>query len=138
MQIDSFEQTVQISRHEWSTEKVAEVSFNVTDTTNLYNVFVVLRHTDAYAYKNIWLTLATMQPGESSYKKERFEFILQEPDGTWLGTGLNDIWEVRSPLFTNIRFTKQGTYNIRIQHAMRDQPLLHIMNAGLRLEKVKQ
>jgi gliding motility-associated lipoprotein GldH len=138
MQIDSFEQTVQISRHEWSSGKISEVSFNITDTISPYNVFVVLRHTDAYAYKNIWLYVATKQPGDSSFQKERFEFTLQQPDGSWLGSGLNDIWEVRSPLFTNIRFTKQGTYNIRLQQAMRDEPLLHIMNAGIRIEKVKR
>jgi gliding motility-associated lipoprotein GldH len=138
MQLNDFEQTVQIKEHAWSAANSADVSFNITDTISPYNVFVVLRHTDAYAYKNIWLTIATKRPGDSTYQKDRFEFTLQQPDGTWLGTGLNDIWEVRAPLFTDVRFTQQGTYQIRLQQAMRDEPLLHIMNAGIRIEKVKR
>ncbi len=137
MQLDSFEQTSAIKKHEWSAADIAEIQFYITDTVSPYNVFVVLRHTDAYAYKNIWLHIATRQPGVSIYQRERFEFTLQQPDGTWLGTGLNDIWEVRLPLFNNVRFTKTGTYTIQLQQAMRDEPLLHIMNAGIRIEKVK-
>jgi gliding motility-associated lipoprotein GldH len=138
MQLDRFEQTAEIKKHEWNAAAPAEVSFNITDTISPYNVFVVLRHTDAYAYKNIWLNISTLRPGDSTYQKDRFEFTLQQPDGTWLGTGLNDVWEVRTPLFSNVRFTRQGTYYIRLQQAMRDEPLLHIMNAGIRIEKVKR
>jgi gliding motility-associated lipoprotein GldH len=138
MQLDSFEQNVEITKHEWSAASPAEVSFNITDTISTYNVFVVLRHTDAYAYKNIWLNIATQQPGDKQFKSDRFELILQQPDGTWIGTGLNDIWEIRYPLFTNVRFVKQGTYRIRLQQAMRDEPLLHILNAGMRIEKVNR
>lgn len=138
LQLNSFEQNVEIAKHEWSAASPAEVSFNITDTISAYNVYVVLRHTDAYAYKNIWLNIATQQPGDKQFNSDRFELTLQQPDGTWIGTGLNDIWEIRYPLFTNVRFVKKGTYRIRLQQAMRDEPLLHILNAGIRIEKVNR
>jgi gliding motility-associated lipoprotein GldH len=138
MNLNSFEQNVEIAKHEWSAASPAEVSFTITDTLSTYHVFVVLRHTDAYAYKNIWLNISTQQPGDKEFKSGRFELTLQQPDGTWIGTGLNDIWEIRHPLFTNMRFIKQGTYRIRLQQAMRDEPLLHILNAGIRIEKANR
>jgi gliding motility-associated lipoprotein GldH len=138
MELNSFEQNAEIKGHQWSAVQPVEVSFAITDTVSAYNVFVVLRHTDAYAYKNIWLNIATKQPGDSSYQRERFELTLQQPDGRWTGTGLNDVWEIRHPLFNHIRFRKQGTYHIQLQQAMRDEPLLHIMNAGMRIEKVME
>lgn len=136
-QFDTFEQNIQIKEHAWTYSLQPEVQFNITDTTSFYNVFITLRHTDAYAYKNLWLYVLTQQPGDSSFRKDRFELTLQQPDGKWIGTGFNDIWEIRHPLFTNIRFTKSGSYKIRLQQNMRDNPLLHIMNAGIRIEKVK-
>jgi len=135
--MDTFEKNVQIPKHEWSYTNQPEISFTITDTISPYNVFVTLRHTDAYAYKNIWLYISTRQPGDSSFQKERFELILQNQTGEWIGTGMSDIWEVRYPLFSNIRFTKQGNYTIRLQQTMRDNPLQHIMNAGIRIEKAK-
>lgn len=135
--MDAFEKNAEIPKHEWSYSYQPEVKFNITDTVSAYNVFVTLRHTDAYAYKNIWIYLSTRQPGDSTFHKERFELILQDQEGRWIGTGMSDIYEVRYPLFNNIRFIKQGDYSIRLQQTMRDNPLLHVMNAGIRIEKVK-
>jgi gliding motility-associated lipoprotein GldH len=136
--MDTFEKNAEIPKHEWSYSLQPEINFTITDTISPYNVFVTLRHTDAYAYKNIWLYISTRQPGDSSFQKERFELTLQQQDGEWIGTGMSDIWEVRYPLFNNLRFTKSGNYTIRLQQTMRDNPLLHVMNAGIRIEKAKQ
>lgn len=135
--MDAFEKNAEIPKHEWSYSYQPEVKFTITDTVSAYNVFVTLRHTDAYAYKNIWIYLSTRQPADTTYNKERFELTLQDQEGRWIGTGMSDIYEVRYPLFNNIRFTKQGEYSIRLQQTMRDNPLLHVMNAGIRIEKVK-
>jgi gliding motility-associated lipoprotein GldH len=133
-----FEKNEQIPNHEWSYSLQPELVFDIKDTSSLYNVLVMLRHTDAYAYRNLWLFISSKQPGDSTFGKERFELNLQDTEGHWIGSGTNDIHEVRYPLFTNIRFTKQGTYTIRLQQTMRDNPLQHIMNAGIRIEKAKQ
>lgn len=134
-QAGNFEKSVQIKNHEWSNTYIPEIEFKAVDTLSSQNVYIVLRHTHSYAYSNLWLNISTLQPGDSVYQKDRFELILQQPDGQWIGKGLNDVWEIRYPLFSNIRFTKKGIYRIRVQQAMRDEPLLHIMNIGIRIEK---
>jgi len=54
----------------------------------------------------------------------------------WIGTGMNDIWEIRQPLFgKSFKFKKPGTYSFTITQIMRDDPLPAVMSAGLRLEK---
>lgn len=133
----AFEKNEQIPNHEWNYSLQPELNFAITDTSGIYNILITLRHTDAYAYKNLWLFVSTKQPGDSSFRKERFELNLQDNEGRWIGSGMNDIHELRYPLFTDIRFTKQGNYTIRLQQTMRDNPLQHIMNAGIRIEKVK-
>ncbi len=126
---------MEIPKQQWSYTFQPEFSFDISDTVSSYNIFVVLRHTDAYAYKNIWLNVSTLQPGDSTFQTERFEFGLQQPDGKWYGTGYGDIWEIRHPLLRNVRFKKRGIYKIQLHQIMRDDPLLHIMNAGIRIEK---
>jgi gliding motility-associated lipoprotein GldH len=135
VRINQFEKNIQIPESRWAYKFEPEVKFTIKDTISLYNVFVTLRHTDAYAYRNLWLDIATQQPGDTSYQKGRFELTLQQSDGKWLGTGYGDIWELRHPLFKQIRFKKQGEYTIRLRQIMRDDPLMHIMNAGIRIEK---
>jgi gliding motility-associated lipoprotein GldH len=135
--VDTFEKNSQIPKHQWYHNYEPEISFTITDTTAVYNLFITLRHTHAYAYQNLWLFVSTLQPGDTTFRKERIELTLQQPDGTWIGSGLNDIWELRYPLFTDVRFRKQGNYIVKLKQTMRDNPLLHIMNAGIRIEKVK-
>ncbi|MEI2748812.1 MAG: hypothetical protein V9E88_08650 [Ferruginibacter sp.] len=54
----------------------------------------------------------------------------------WEGSGMNDIWEVRKPLNTQARrFKKKGQYYFKLVNIMRDDPLQHVMSAGLRVEK---
>lgn len=135
IRINQFEKNIQIPQQQWSSSFSPEIQFDITDTLSLYNVFVTLRHTDAYLYRNIWLDIATRQPGDTTYQKGRFELTLQQSDGKWLGTGYGDIWEVRYPLFRRIHFRKEGQYHIILRQIMRDDPLKHIMNAGIRIEK---
>jgi gliding motility-associated lipoprotein GldH len=135
MTINRFEQNIQIPNHQWKSSYEPEIKFEISDTLSSYNVYVTIRHTDAYAYRNIWLDISSLHPGDTTYQKGRFELTLQQSDGKWLGTGYGDIWEVRYPLFNRIRFIKKGTYAIRLRQIMRDDPLKHIMNAGIRIEK---
>ena len=135
VRINQFEKNIQIPESKWTYKFEPEVKFEIKDTNSLYNVFVTLRHKDAYAYRNLWLDIATRQPGDTSFQKGRFEMTLQQTDGKWLGTGYGDIWELRHPLLKQIRFKKQGEYTIRLRQIMRDDPLMHIMNAGIRIEK---
>lgn len=135
---DAYEKNVTIPENKWKSTFVPEFKFEITDTASLYQFYVLLRHTHAYAYQNIWLEMSTLIPGDSSFRSEKFELNLQHPDGRWLGTGFSDIKEVRYPLFSDLKFKKPGTYTLKIKQIMRDDPLDHVMNAGIRIEKIKE
>jgi gliding motility-associated lipoprotein GldH len=100
-------------------------------------LYIVLRHTDAYRYNNIWLNVGTQSPGDTT-RYQKFDLQLGTDATGWEGTGMDDIWEVRK-LITNgpVRFNKAGNYKFTIAHIMRENPLPNIMNIGLRVEKVK-
>jgi gliding motility-associated lipoprotein GldH len=130
-----FENSTAIPSHKWSGNFAAKGSFIITDTTAAYDVYIVLRHTDAYGYSNIWLN-AGIQPPADSMRYNKINMELATDAAGWMGTGMNDIWEVRQLLFTSaMRFKKAGTYSYSLQQIMRDEPLAAVMSAGLRIEK---
>ena len=63
--IDVFEKNVSIPNHEWSSSFKPEIELEITDTTSLYNIYFVVRHTDAYRYKNLWVNVYTKMPTDS-------------------------------------------------------------------------
>jgi gliding motility-associated lipoprotein GldH len=134
-QIDIFEKNTSIPQYAWSSGVAAEGTFNIKDTAAAYNLSIVLRHTDAYAYNNIWLNVGLQSPGDTMFY-QKIDLSLGSDAGGWEGTGMNDIWEVRKLLNGRPRrFKKNGEYKFRILHIMRDEPLKNVMSAGLRVEK---
>jgi gliding motility-associated lipoprotein GldH len=136
--LDTYEKNITIPQYKWTSSFQPEFTFEITDTTSLYRSYFLLRHTHAYAYKNIWVELSSRQPGDSTFQVAKFELNLQKADGQWLGSGFSDIWEIRYPLFSDLRFRKIGTYTLRMKQIMRDDPLENIMSAGIRIEKTQR
>jgi len=134
-QINVYEKVTLIPNYEWQTNFAATGTFVIEDTAAFYNLNIVLRHTDAYRYNNIWLNVGLQSPGDTLYFQKIDLSLGNDADG-WEGTGMNDIWEVRKSLSGEPRrFKKKGTYQFRILHMMRDEPLKNVMSAGLRVEK---
>jgi len=136
-QIDVFEKNISIPKYEWNSSFGADGTFIIEDTLASYNLSIVLRHTDAYAYNNIWLNVGLQSPQDTMYF-QKIDLSLGSDATGWEGTGMNDIWEVRKLLNGRPRrFKKAGEYRFRINHIMRDEPLPYIMSVGLRVEKAK-
>ncbi len=136
-QIDVFEKNTGIPKFEWQQHFAAKGEFMITDTVSAYSIYLVLRHNDAYQYNNIWLNVGLHPPGDSmDFRKVNLQ--LGDDINGWEGTGMNDIWEVRKLLNGEPRrFKKAGKYSFTIHQVMRDDPLLNVLSAGLRLEKEK-
>lgn len=132
--INLFEKDTNIPGQQWHSRFSPEFSFDIKDTSSLYNIFIVIRHTDLYAYNNLWLKIGREAPGDSIHF-ENFNFSLATSKG-WEGTGMDDIFEVRK-LFASGTFKKEGTYKFSISQIMREDPLPYIMSIGLRVERVE-
>ena len=135
--LDVYEKNLEIPGHNWSSDYKPsfEVKIQPEDTAWLYNIYVNIRHTDAYPYSNIWLLIGTQYPGDSIPKEQRVELPLADVTGKWNGSGIDDIYEHRIFIQQNATFNIPGTYKCSFEQNMRQNPLPHVMNVGLRVEK---
>lgn len=134
-QLDVFEKNTRIPDHKWNSSFAATGTFNIVDTLSSYNIYIVLRHNDAYQYNNIWLNVGLQSPGDTMYT-QKVDLSLGSDAAGWEGVGMGDIWEVRKLLNSKpSRFKRNGEFKFEIHQLMRDNPLPNVMNAGLRLEK---
>ena len=131
--IDVYENFTSFKEHSWKNTEKPCFTFNISDTTSLYNFYYVLRNEDAYSYKNIWLDIKIKEPDTTI--SIRREFILAD-NKKWLGTAMDDIIEHRIPFNTAPTKLKKGKYEFTISQIMREDPLPHILAAGIRVQKV--
>ena len=129
-----FEKNIEVPQFSWDYQFVPTFNVMITDTTAYYNVFVNIRHFENYPYMNLWFQLHGSNP-EGKQQKERLSISLANPDGKWLGQGLNGVWMTSTLVKKKIRFPHKGQYSFGIEHDMRINPLPAILNVGLRLEK---
>lgn len=133
--IDLYEKTVPLPNHEWKSEYKPEFNFTIKDSTSQYQAFFVIRHTEKYNYNNIWINLYSQPPGDTLHKAP-FELQLATNEKGWLATGMDDIYEHRIKLINPIPL-KAGNYKFILENIMREDPLQHVLNVGIRIEKVK-
>ena len=120
--------------HQWNTAKPEKFLFNITDTNQLYKIVFVIRHHNAYHYKNIWIELSHSSTADQS-KTETFNLNLANDQKGWLGTGMDDIFDQRIPLYSKPVKLKYGMHTFTIKHTMREDPLQNILSTGIRIEK---
>jgi hypothetical protein len=118
--IDLFEKQVALPSQQW-----------------FYNLYIILRHTDAYNYNNIWVQLGSKAPGDTMHFQNINLELATDANG-WQGTGVDDIFEIRKNITPGpVPFKKPGEYTFSVAQIMRENPLNHILNVGFRVEKVK-
>lgn len=125
-------------KNAWAYNFRPSFKFEITDTNSLYNLYFLIRHTDAYPFSNIWLMVYTKKPGDTTFEATRLEIPLAEPSGKWLGRGMGEIWEQRMPISVEgdtLMLRTKGMWEIRIEQNMRTNPLPEILQVGLRAEK---
>ena len=121
--------------HQWNSAKPEKYLFNIKDTNSLYKVVFVIRHHNAYHYKNIWLQVNTKSPSDTAVN-QTLNLQLADDQKGWLGVGMDDIFDQRIPINVTPTKLKLGLYHFSMQHTMREDPLLGILATGLRVEKV--
>ncbi|RPD38478.1 gliding motility lipoprotein GldH [Chitinophaga barathri] len=135
--LETFEKNRDIPNSEWAADNrpVFELELSPEDTAYAYNIYVNVRHTDAYPYNNLWLLVSTQLPGDSTAVTRRVELPLADTYGKWLGSGMDDIYEHRIPIQQNAIFSKPGMYRFTYEQNMRQTPLPDMLSVGLRIEK---
>ena len=135
-QMDVYERMTPFPKHEWATADKPAFNFTITDTAAQYNVFVVLRHGDAYHFNNLWIDITTIPPGDTA-QTVRANLKLGD-NQKWLGNSIDDIVEHRVLINPNPLRFKAGNYKFMLQQVMREDPLQYVLSAGVRVEKVVQ
>lgn len=125
-----------IADGQWFAKEKASFDLDITDTQTLNNIYLMVRHSEAYPYNNIFLFVTTKYP-DGKVLTDTMEVILANQKGAWLGSGMGDIYDFKVPIKKNVRFPLGGKYQFSFEQGMRVDPLPMIMDFGFEIEKSK-
>jgi gliding motility-associated lipoprotein GldH len=133
-----FEKNLTFDHHAWPSSVKPDITFEITDTLSAYNIYIVLRHTDAYHFNNIYIRATVKEPGDAKGRTGDYDLQLATNDKGWIGTAMDDIYDARLLIQPKTRFRKSGIYHITLEQLMREDPLQNVLSAGLRVERVQE
>lgn len=134
-----FQADAPIPNGAWDHAFRPEFAFDITDTLSKHDVYIDVRHTGDYPYSNLHLFVDLAGPGGRA-KRDTVECILADPTGRWLGKGTGFVYASRHAKVLyrlGNRFPASGRYTIRIEQAMRDNPLPAVIDVGVSVERSK-
>lgn len=122
----------------WIQKNKFEIPFQITDTSQAYDMQVAIRQTNTYSFYNLYFISEILSEEGKSIKKAEAEAIFYDAkSGKPKGSGLGDMYSHSYTIFKNLKFPKSGAYRIRLQQNMRMDTLEGIVSVGASLIKKK-
>jgi len=124
----------------WPAKQLINFETEITDTNQLYDVYINVRNAETYPFKNLFMFLHTTYP-DGKMSVDTIECILANEQGHWLGKGLGDLYDNAILFKKNTRFQHAGKYKFGFEQVMRYgnkneiDPLFLIMDVGITIEK---
>ncbi|MCF8303424.1 MAG: gliding motility lipoprotein GldH [Bacteroidales bacterium] len=129
-----YEENIHINNNTWHKDSLAIFKPEINDSLVPYNIYLNLRNTTDYNFRNIFLFMNTQYPN-GQVERDTIEILLARKDGEWLGQGYGKLRDSRVLLHRNVHFPQSGMYLFKIQQAMRRKKLKGIADIGLHIEK---
>lgn len=130
-----YDKNISIREGKWEYGDAKKFEVNIIDTASNYNLFVNVRHTDRYAFNNLWLIISTTYP-DSTIRQDKVNVELSEPEGNWTGTCADGICYNSVLIQSNFTFPHKGYYVFSVEQDMRLNPITEILDVGLKIEKL--
>ena len=130
-----YEKYQPVKDYVWQLQDAKSFQLDIKEAGKRYNLYISVRHSDEYLHSNLWVQLQTRKPG-NKIESQRFALTLAEQDGRWLGATLGSIYDSRFLVIKDLLIPEKGLYNFVLQHDMRQDVVVGIMDVGIRVEEV--
>lgn len=120
----------------WKKNDAQTFDFEVKDAQNQKNLIFVVRNNNDYPYSNLRL-IAKIEHNKKNISTDTLNFVLAKPNGEWIGTGFGDTKEILFQYKLNYKFPQNGSYSVKVVHAMRRNVLPGIEDIGIKIQNLK-
>ena len=129
-----YEKDLELSESTWTYDNTAVFSFEIEDSSPLYNLYFDLIHAADFKTQNLYVKFYTKTPS-GKVTEDLVSLELAGKDGIWFGNCSSEKCSLRIPLQSNAYFAEQGTYELRAEQYSRTPNLAGVHSLGFKIEK---
>ncbi len=132
-----YDETFEIAEKEWAYENTLNFEVDITDTLEIYNLYLDIEHTTDYTMQNIYIMIHTQFPSGERIK-ERVSINFADKMGQWFGDCSDSKCNLRVNIQQGAFFNLPGKHIFTIEQFMRISPLPGIKSIAFRIEDTGQ
>lgn len=116
----SYRETHSLPPAGWAFADSLHYRFSIEDSAQVYNLHLIVEHSEALPFQNIYVRLTTAFPG-GEQRTEVISLQIAENTGAWLGDCSGDGCTLDIPLQQGAYFSQAGDYQLTLtQYTRRD------------------
>lgn len=120
----------------WHRDKPANFNFTIQDTTQGYDIYILVTNTSDYPFQNLYVTYYLKNSQLEEIATELLDYLLFEPKtGKPLGKGWTKNKNHEVIVLKNYYFKAPGTYMLELVQFMRKEMLPGIQAIGIKICK---
>jgi len=123
-----------IANSNWKHNDTLNFNVNITDTSQLYDLFFTIVNSNEYSNSNLWLFVNTKSP-ENFSLEDTLELFLSDEKGKWYGKKSSNKFKSFHYFKRQVVFSKKGIYSFSVRQGMRHLNLNGINEFGLMIKK---
>lgn len=128
-----FSEIKEIDREAWQYENPLVFQTNISDTSSLYDVSVILDHMKSYPFENLYLRI-TQQAGQES-QTDTLSFDIMSKEGYYKGSCNDESCRMEAKIYDQIRYVQPGPLTFTIEQFTRNKSLTGVNALGLVIRK---
>ncbi|MCB0650739.1 MAG: gliding motility lipoprotein GldH [Saprospiraceae bacterium] len=133
----AYQKEYTIPEEGWTYQDTLDFTFDIEDTTSIYNLYLKIEHDKDYAFQNLYTKVHTKFPGGERIA-ETLSLELADKAGGWQGNCSKKSYQLSIPIQKNAFFNATGAYKITLEQFMRTDPVKGLHKIGFMLEKTAQ
>lgn len=131
-----YEKYEKIPEEKWYYKTTIPFQFEIKDTLQRYDLYIMVRHTNNFGFQNYWVNVNTTFPDKTT-QNQNVDLPMADKTGRWFGKGFSNIKTNEILIQPNAKMPQTGKYLIEITQSMRYEPVTEILDIGLRVEPAK-
>lgn len=118
----------------WSYTDTLIYQVDIADTVSRYDIMLDIEHLESYSYQNVYIKIITTFPDQNTVSQV-LPIDFADHTGIWYGDCKGKSCQVRVVLQEKALFEDIGLHTFTICQHMRVDPVKHISNVSLLLDK---
>lgn len=133
-----YQNKIALTDHTWPTDTLLTFFFQVKDTTQLYDIYLIISNTLDYPYQNLYITHYLEDTAQDLGNELKNYILFEAKTGKPFGQGWGKLRSHELIMVANHRFLHTGMYTLKLAQFMRTEALSGIRIIGIKVVYTSQ